>query len=164
MAEKTHAPAFVNQTNNPESEPNKELSLAGDTRELTTYAMSLDETMHLDDTMTELLQGPIAIMAVKVKDLEKGNPIVEDIEAGAKPDMGERASWINGHIEQGFQLIYVLGEAWKLFENKTGLSDEVAKNIFTDSELKEMWMQNHPFEKRRQSLKDRLSESKGDLQ
>jgi len=147
MAEKTNAPAFVNQANNPESEPDKELSLAGDTRELTTYAMSLDETMHLDDTMTELLQGPIAIMAVKVKDLEKGNPIVEDIEAGAKPDMSERESWLNDHIEQGFQLIYGLIRTWKLIENKTGLSEEEVEKILPPEKLQEMWEQNHPSER-----------------
>jgi len=96
----------------------------------------------------------------KVKN-PKGIPVAEQVDTSFK--MPNEINFYDDQ-EQGHQLVYAFDGGWTLIENKTGLSDTEAKNIFTDSELKQMWMQNHPLEKRRKSLRASLSENKGEMQ
>lgn len=111
----------------------------------------------------ELTDKPTALLAIKVADLKRGYVDVQAIDTEVKVEVDDQRDWITRHEADGFQLVFVLDGSWKLFDNTTGVSDDIVLEILSLSDLQDFWEENHPVESHREIL-EKMKGPKGYLQ
>lgn len=88
-----------------------------------------------------LKNKPTALMAIKVRDLRRGWLDPEKIVSAVKKNVDEQKKWVLDHEMGGCQLIFILDEGeWRLFDNRTGVEDEVVEETVPQEKLQEFWL------------------------
>ena len=86
-----------------------------------------------------------SILSINASNLT-GTPVIEKVKSSIIA-ANENKFW---NEEDHPQLVFISDGKWTLLENNTGLSDEMVRNIFSESELQDLFMLNHPVRSRRE--------------
>lgn len=93
----------------------------------------------------ELSDIPRCILAVNINSLKRGLIDIKSVDTDIKVSIGEQYGWIDKHVLEGFQLIFIFdvdADKWKLYDNATGLTESEIMETLTPADIQRLWEQS----------------------